>query len=243
MVNNELVAYYQPKVDAKTEKIIGMEALVRWDNKEKGIISPAQFIPLAEEIQLISDIDLWMINNVSQNVSYWYENGFNPGIVSINITIQTLKMDNFKDILIEILEKNNCKSEYIELEITESQLMNNPDLTINTLNEIKKIGIRISVDDFGTGYSSLAYLKKLPIDTLKIDKAFIDELPYNEDDVAISSTIITLAKSLKLDIVAEGVENKEQKDFLLQKECNTIQGYYYFKPLKVADVEKFICSK
>jgi len=240
IVQNELVTYYQPKVDAESEKIVGMEALVRWNNKEKGLVSPAQFIPLAEEIKLISEIDLWMLHNVSKQISQWHKMGLNPGIVSINITIQTLRMDNFKNILVDILNNNSCKAECIELEITESQLMNNPNLTINTLLEIKKIGIRISVDDFGTGYSSLAYLKKLPIDTLKIDKAFIDELPYNEDDVAISTTIITLAKSLKLDILAEGVENKEQKDFLLQKECNTIQGYYFYKPLKSDEIEKLI---
>jgi diguanylate cyclase (GGDEF)-like protein/PAS domain S-box-containing protein len=238
--NNELVSYYQPKVDAKDGSIVGMEALVRWRNKDGVLVPPNDFIPLAEEIRLISNIDIWMINNVSKTVSSWYKKGLNPGVVSINITIQTLRMYGFKNLFMEILEENRCDPKYIELEITESQLMKNPEQTINILNDIKKMGIKISVDDFGTGYSSLAYLKKLPIDKLKIDKAFIDELPHDEEDVAISKTIISLAHSLKLDIIAEGVENKEQKDFLVENGCDTIQGYFYYKPLQSDKIEELI---
>lgn len=238
--SNELVAYYQPKVDIQTSKIIGMEALIRWQNKDFGLVSPAKFIPLAEEIGIISLIDLWMLNTVSKTIAKWYEDGQNPGVVSINITFQTLKLENFKELLIDILDKNRCDPKYLELEITENQIMDNPHVTIELLNLIKSLGIRISIDDFGTGYSSLSYLKKLPIDTLKIDKTFIDEVANNEQDAAISKTIITLAKTLNLNIVAEGVETIEQKDFLLKNECSTVQGYFYHKPMSEEDIYKLI---
>jgi len=181
-----------------------------------------------------------MLNTVSKTIAKWYEDGQNPGVVSINITFQTLKLENFKELLIDILDKNRCDPKYLELEITENQIMDNPHVTIELLNLIKSLGIRISIDDFGTGYSSLSYLKKLPIDTLKIDKTFIDEVANNEQDAAISKTIITLAKTLNLNIVAEGVETIEQKDFLLKNECSTVQGYFYHKPMSEEDIYKLI---
>jgi diguanylate cyclase (GGDEF)-like protein/PAS domain S-box-containing protein len=238
--SDELVDYYQPKVDITTNKIIGLEALIRWQSKDLGLVAPNKFIPLAEELGIISLIDLWMLNTVSKRVSKWYETGHNPGIVSINITFQTFKLENFKDLLLEILQNNKCDPKYLELEITENQIMDDPEFTIELLNNIKSLGIRVSIDDFGTGYSSLSYLKKLPIDTLKIDKMFIDEVANNEQDAAISKTIITLAKTLKLDIVAEGVEYKEQKEFLSKNGCNVVQGYFYYKPMDIEETSKLI---
>lgn len=234
--NGELVPYYQPKVDAVSEQIIGMEALVRWKHKSLGLIPPIKFITIAEEIKIIADIDLFMLDSATKAISRWYQEGLNPGVVSVNVSLDTLKSTNFAQRVADILQTNKCKAEYLELEITESQIMDDPNKIIAILNEIKQLGIKFSIDDFGTGYSSLAYLKKLPIDKLKIDKTFVDEIPNNEDDVTIIKTIIALSKSLKLDVIAEGVETKEQKDFLLDNGCRLIQGYFYSKPLNEEDI-------
>jgi diguanylate cyclase (GGDEF)-like protein/PAS domain S-box-containing protein len=240
IANSELLAYYQPKIDASTNSIVGMEALVRWNQSTLGLVVPVLFIPLAEEIKFISNIDLWMLDTVSKTISQWYKQGLNPGTISINLSIQTLKLNDLTNTIARILQRNECSPEYLELEITESQLMDDPYSAIEILNKIKRLGIKISVDDFGTGYSSLAYLKRLPIDTLKIDKTFIDDLPHNEEDVAISKTIISLAQSLKLTLVAEGVENVDQKNFLLENGCNVIQGYLYYKPQTMSEIQKLL---
>ena len=242
IVNNELLPYFQPKIDALTNKIVGMEGLVRWNHKSLGLVPPIKFITIAEEIKIIADIDLFMLDAVTKSVSAWYKSGLNPGIVSINASVDTLKSENFTQKISDILKNNDCKAEYLELEITESQIMSDPNIIIEILHDIRKIGIKLSIDDFGTGYSSLAYLKKLPIDKLKIDKTFIDEVPTNEDDVVITKTIIGLAKSLNLDIIAEGVESDIQKEFLLENGCSVIQGYLYYKPLNEEDLLKAIKS-
>ncbi len=238
IANNELVPYYQPKVDATNDKIIGMEALVRWQHKSLGIVPPIKFISIAEDIKIISDIDIFMLKSATKTISDWYKDGLNPGVVSVNMSIDTLKSENFAQIVSDTLKTNECKAEYLELEITESQIMDEPDKIIVILNDLKKLGIKFSIDDFGTGYSSLAYLKRLPIDKLKIDKVFIDEIPKNEEDIEIAKTIITLAKALKLGVIAEGVENKEQIDFLVDNDCKNIQGYFYYKPLTKEDMTK-----
>ena len=234
--NGELVPYYQPKVDGVSNQLVGMEALVRWKHKTLGLIPPIKFITIAEEIKIISDIDLFMLDSATKAISLWYQEGLNPGVVSVNVSIDTLKTANFAQKVAEILKTNQCKAEYLELEITESQIMDDPDRIIAILKEIKQLGIKFSIDDFGTGYSSLAYLKKLPIDKLKIDKTFVDELPTNEDDITITKTIIALSTSLKLDVIAEGVESKEQRDFLVDNGCTLIQGYFYSKPLSEEDI-------
>jgi len=242
IANNELLPYYQPKVDALSGKIIGMEALVRWKHKSMGIIPPIKFISIAEEINIISDIDIYMLKVATKAISSWYEQGLEPGVVSVNASVETLKTPNFTQVISDILKSTNCKAEYLELEITESQIMSDPDIIIKILRDIKELGIKISIDDFGTGYSSLAYLKKLPIDKLKIDKTFIDEVPENEDDIVITKTIIALAKSLKLDVIAEGVETKEQVEFLIKEDCKLIQGYFYYKPLPEDEIFKVLTS-
>ena len=229
--NEEFVVYYQAQVDASSNKLIGMEALVRWENPELGLIPPDEFIPLAEDTGLIIPLDQYVMKKAITQFVQWYKDGLFPGKLALNLAIKQLEQDDFIDILKNMLSELNCKSKWIELEVTESHIMSNPEYAIKTLTKINDLGINLSVDDFGTGYSSLSYLKKLPIHKLKIDKSFVDDLPNDEEDTAIAKAVIALAKSLNLDIIAEGVENKEQKDFLIDNGCRNIQGYYYSRPV------------
>ena len=238
--NNVFKAYYQPKFNASTNQIIGMEALIRWEHKTLGMIPPDEFIPLAEEIGLISKIDEWMMRHTLQTVNTWYKEGIFTGQLSLNVSMKQLEDKNFVREVKQIISETSFNPKFLELEITENQIMKEPEATINILNNIKSLGVTISIDDFGTGYSSLSYLKRLPIDRLKIDKSFIQDIPADEDDTAIVQTIIVLAQSLKLDIIAEGVETIEQKDFLVASGCEHIQGYFYSQPLPEDQYKKFL---
>ncbi len=241
--NHEFVPYYQPKVDARSGKIIGMEALARWVHPTLGLIQPNKFIPLAEEVGLIIEIDKQIMKHSLNVLQKWQNDGLETGKLSLNLSIKQLDDENFISDLKEIISKTSIKSNSLELEITEGHLIKNPDKIIKILMDARDLGISISIDDFGTGYSSLRYLKKLPIDTLKIDKSFVDDVPRDEDDVAIVKTIITLAKSLNLDLIAEGVETKEQKEFLLNHDCYAIQGYLYLKPVDEKTMKEFLLNK
>lgn len=235
--NEEFVVYYQPQVDAVTDTITGMEALVRWEHPRSGLVSPAAFLPIAETTGLILEIDRWVMKTAMLQVRKWYAQGLEPGVLSLNLTMKQLQDENFVNLFVQLMEETGYQSEWLELEITEGQIMTNPHRTIEILNQLNGIGIDIAVDDFGTGYSSLAYLKKLPIDKLKIDKSFVDNLPLDEEDSVISRIIISLAQNLNLKIIAEGVETKEQKDFLVENGCTHIQGYYYSKPIPSNEME------
>ena len=217
-----------------------MEALERWIDKDNNIVSPSKFIEIAEDTALIIPIDRIVMKKAITQFSLWKKEGLKIGKLALNVSAKELKMDDFISVLNEVVKKNECLASDIEIEITESSIIENPEESIKKLEEIKSYGYKFSLDDFGTGYSSLTYLKKLPIDILKIDKSFVDGLPENEEDTAICKTIITLAKSLKLDIIAEGVENIEQKEFLSMNDCVCIQGYFYAKPMKADDIEKFL---
>jgi len=217
-----------------------MEALVRWEHPIMGIIPPAKFIPLAEATGLIIELDQFVMKTAMTQFSQWYKQGFNPGVLALNLAVKQLEKAEFIDIFTELLKKTDCKAEWIELEVTESQIMTKPDEAIKILEEISDLGIELAVDDFGTGYSSLAYLKKLPINKLKIDKEFVRDLPNDEEDVGITRAVIALAKSLNLRIIAEGVETKEQRDFMIENGCNAIQGYFYSKPIPANKLEEIL---
>lgn len=236
--NEEFLVYYQPQVEASTGAIIGMEALVRWNHPQNGLISPIDFIPLAEETGFIIEIDKYVMKRAIKQVFEWRKEGLYNGKLSLNLSTVMLECDTFVEGIQTLLREMEFDSTWLELEITEGHIMKNPQKSINKLHQISQLGISIAIDDFGTGYSSLAYLKKLPVSKLKIDKSFVDGLPLDEDDAAITRTIIDLAKNLKLDLIAEGVENVAQKDFLLQNSCSKIQGYFYSKPLCVEDMNK-----
>jgi diguanylate cyclase (GGDEF)-like protein/PAS domain S-box-containing protein len=236
--NEEFEVYYQPQVDGVEEKIIGMEALVRWKHPKMGLVMPSKFIPLAESTGLIVKLDRYTMKRAMQQLSSWYKEGLNPGVLALNLSMQQLRQKDFIDFTKELFEVSGCKPEWIEFEVTESQIMTNIKEAVEILTELSSLGVTIAVDDFGTGYSSLSYLKKLPIDKLKIDQSFVRDLPKDEDDVAITQAVIALAKSLKLDIIAEGVETQEQKEFLIENGCCNIQGYYYSKAVSQEEFEK-----
>lgn len=238
--NNEFVVYYQPQIDGKTDKIIGMEALVRWLHPNAGLVFPDKFIPLAQETGLILAIDQWVMKSAMKQIAKWYEMGLNPGILALNLAMKQLSQEGCANKLGLLLKESGCRPEWLELEVTESEIMKNPQNAIEVLRKISDMGIELAVDDFGTGYSSLSYLKRLPIDKLKIDKSFVDGLPDDEEDVSIARAVIALAHSLKLIVIAEGVETKEQKEFLVENGCDNIQGYYYSKPIPSEEMEKLL---
>ena len=240
LVEDELVVYFQPQMDAKKNRLVGMEALVRWQHPTMGLVQPGKFIPIAELTDLIVELDRIVIKKSLLQFKEWIRDGFNPGKLAINLAIKQLESDDFFDFFENILNKESYNYKDIELEVTESQIMNNPEKSIIILQRLTELGISIAIDDFGTGYSSLAYLKKLPIKKLKIDKSFIDNLPDSPEDVAISKTIISLCKGLGLKAIAEGVETKAQKEFLVENGCRFIQGYLYSKPLSVSDMTKYL---
>jgi len=238
--NNEFVTYYQPQINAKTGKIVGMEALVRWKHQALGLIFPSKFISLAEENGLILDIDQFMMKTAMKQIRSWYDDGLNPGVLALNLTVKQLEKDGFLDTIKSCLKEYRFKPEWLELEITEGEIMTKMDSSIAKLQEINNLGIRVAIDDFGTGYSSLSYLKKLPIDKLKIDQSFVKDTPDDEEDSAIVKAIIALAKSLNLDMIAEGVESDAQKQFLLKNGCNNIQGHYYSRAISADEMYKYL---
>ncbi|MDB2562289.1 EAL domain-containing protein [Sulfurimonas sp.] len=242
IVNEEFVVYYQPQIDAKNSTIVGMEALVRWQHPRMGIVPPAKFIPLAESTGLIIDIDRFVMKTAMLQLSQWYTQGLNPGVLAMNLAMAQLQKSDFIEMLKEMLRETQCQAQWIELEVTEGQIMKDPEEAIKILQKISDLGVELAIDDFGTGYSSLAYLKKLPIDKLKIDQAFVRDLPEDEEDSAITRAVIALAKSLNIRVIAEGVETKEQKDFLVQNACNDIQGYFYSRPIPAQDFEIYLKS-
>ena len=237
LVKDELEVFYQPQVDATIDKLVGMEALVRWNHPTKGMIFPDVFIPLAESTGMIIELDRIVMKKAIEQFSRWKNDGYNPGKLSMNLAIKQLESKDFLEFIEPLLKQHISEYSNIEFEVTESQIMKNPEKSIKILKKINNLGISISIDDFGTGYSSLAYLKKLPINKLKIDKSFVDNLPSDLEDVAIAKTIINLCKSLNLNVIAEGVETKEQKDFMLENGCKLIQGYYYSRPIPSEEIE------
>ena len=236
--NEEFFIHYQPQIETVNNTMVGLEALIRWDHPTRGILYPSSFIALAEETGLIVEIDRWIMKCAMKQISQWYAEGFNPGILALNLSIKQLEGNGFIQELKDNLEKFSFKAEWLELEITERQMMKKPDDVIAKLREINALGIGISIDDFGTGYSSLSLLKRLPINKLKIDRSFIDDILYDKDDVAIVQAIVALGKSLKLDLIAEGVETEEQKNFLVNKGCTHMQGHYFSYPVFPEEIKE-----
>lgn len=237
---SEFTLFYQPKVDIETGTISGSEALIRWNNPKKGIIPPFKFIHLAEETGLIVPIGEWVLREALEQNKKWINEGYNNLTVAVNVSVKQFLQDNFVDTIKNILKETEYNPQLLELEITESILMQDINRNITMLNELKEMGIKISLDDFGTGYTSLSYIRKFEANVLKIDKAFIDEITNNVTDAAITVAIINMAISLNLKVVAEGVETKEQLDFLRIQKCNEIQGYYFSKPVPSKEFEKML---
>ena len=223
--------------DGKT--LIGAEALLRWTHSSLGPISPAEFIPIAEENGLIVPIGEWVLRTAIQQTKEWMEQGNQPILMAVNISARQFRLNDIAEIVARILDEVKLLPEYLELELTESMAMTNPNNVIKTMNALHEKGIRMSIDDFGTGYSSLSYLKKFKIYKLKIDQSFVRDITVDEDDKAIVHSIISLAKGLGLKTIAEGVETLGQLKYLQEQNCDEIQGYYYSKPLPSKEFEKF----
>ncbi|MFC4802001.1 EAL domain-containing protein [Neobacillus sp. GCM10023253] len=234
--NNQLLLHYQPKVDLKTGKIVGVEALIRWDHPVWGIVSPGTFIPIAEETGLILSIGEWALNAACKQTKTWQQQGFST-VVSVNLSAIQFNQTNIIDTIESILQKTGLEPHFLEIEITETMTVD-IDRTISMFQQLKKIGVRVSIDDFGTGFCSLSYLKKLPVDTLKIDQCFVNELRNNPNDETMVKTIISMAHNLNINVVAEGIETKEQLVFLQQHICDEGQGYFLSKPLTPYQLEE-----
>lgn len=228
---HEFKLYYQPKIDLHCNRVTGMEALLRWYHKDFGWVSPTQFIPLAEETDLILTIGEWALRKACEQNRLWQDEGYPPLTVTVNVSGQQFKRTDMVKLVLDVLDETGLDPQYLQLELTESVLMKNISNTVVKLGELKKRGVSIAVDDFGTGYSSLAYLKRFRLNTLKIDQSFVRDIENDNDDAAIVSAIITMAHTLGMDVVAEGVETWNQLAFLRHHQCDHIQGYYFSQPL------------
>jgi diguanylate cyclase (GGDEF)-like protein/PAS domain S-box-containing protein len=228
---DELLVHYQPKYNIVTGAVVGAEALVRWELPERGIILPSDFIPIAEETNLIVEIGEWVLNKVCEDFRYWQRSVSYPGRVSVNLSLKQLRQPNFINRINAILRKYEVSPTSLELEITETTLMENPSRTIKLLDELYSLGLHLAIDDFGTGYSSLSALQQFPISTLKIDQSFVRDVATNADDATIVGTIIHMGRSLKMDVVAEGVETEDQLNFLQTLDCTYVQGLLFGDPM------------
>ena len=233
---DEFFLHYQPKVDVRSGAIGSIEALVRWRHPEFGIVPPTQFIPLVEETGLISSLGEWVLRTACLQNKEWQKKGFPPMRVSVNCSPRQFQQLNLTHIVEQALGDSDLDPEWLELEVTENLMMQNEESAMLTLRHLNDLGVSITIDDFGTGYSSLSAIRKLPITTLKIDKSFISDINTNSDDAAIAKAVITMAQSLRLAVVAEGVETKEQMKLLDSLHCHFMQGYYFSRPLPAADL-------
>jgi len=230
----EFLLHYQPKVDLRSGRITGVEALVRWRHPELGMVSPAQFIPLAEETGLIAPIGDWVLRTACVEARRWVAAGISEITVAVNLSARQFAREDLAENIKSVLLESGLEARFLEIEITESTVMHNAKSAAGILQQLKDLGIRVAIDDFGTGYSSLGYLKRFPIDSVKVDRSFILDIPHDNDDVAITRAVIAMAHSLRLKVIAEGVETEDQYQFLRNHDCDEMQGYYFSQPLDAA---------
>lgn len=242
VLREEFVLHYQPKASCATGRITGTEALLRWNHPRRGIVPPDQFIPLLEETGLIVQVGRWVLQAACRQLRLWQEAGLDIPGVSVNLSARQLQSDTLLDDIAAILAESALEPACLDLEITESMLMQNADSAIRTLLALKEKGVSISLDDFGTGYSSLAYLKRFPLDTIKVDRSFVKDIAADSDDASITRAVITMAHHLKLKVVAEGVETAEQLALLISHQCDVIQGYFFSRPLPVDDMTALLAA-
>lgn len=230
MDNDELRLVFQPQLDLRSGTVIGFEVLLRWEHPQLGTLLPDRFVPVAEETGLIIPIGEWVLHEACRQWREWRDRGFPPVSLSVNMSVRQLRQSGLAGTVAEVLGDSGMEARWLELELTESMLMTSADISSGVLEELKAVGVRLAVDDFGTGYSSLTYLKRFPLDTLKIDRAFIRDVEHDSDDAEIARGIIALGRALRLNVVAEGVENAAQRDFLLREGCYAAQGYFLAWP-------------
>jgi diguanylate cyclase len=240
---NELFLHFQPVIECSRENLVGAEALLRWQSHELGFMSPNDFISLAEENGMINQFGEWVIRNVCRQHKIWQDQRLGELNIAINLSCMQFNQPGFIPMIADVVREHQVNPGNISFELTESMIMLDTDNMLEKLKKLKDLGFKLSIDDFGTGYSSLSYLKRFPLDFLKIDRAFIKDLPGNKDSIAIVRAILALAKALNLKTVAEGVETEEQKQFLVNAECDAIQGYFFSKPLPCQDFESYWLKK
>lgn len=231
---------YQPQIDLRTNRMIGVEALIRWQGEDGDFVPPADFIPVAERSGLITPVSEWVLNEACMQRKAWTDQGV-PGFrVAVNLSLSQFQSDEIVSLIEQVLERTGCPAHFLELEITESVIMEDPDRAVRNFLALGRSGVGFSIDDFGTGYSSLSYLRQLPVSVLKIDKGFIDHITHNSEDAAITRTIIQLGRSLGMRVLAEGVESPEQIDFLKEADCHEAQGYFFSKPVRAEEIPDFV---
>ena len=232
----ELFLMYQPQMDIATGKITGLEALLRWQHPELGLVPPDKFIRIAENSGLIVPIGEWVLRTACRQARKWQDEGLPAMSVAVNVSAVQFRQEDFCDLISRVLGETGLAPQYLELELTESLLLANADVMFSVIQQLKAMGLTLAIDDFGTGYSSFSYLRQFRVSKLKIDRVFVRDVAVNPDDAAIATAIISMAKSLKLKVIAEGVENEAQMSFLRSHHCDEIQGYYFSKPLAVDQV-------
>lgn len=230
LANNEFILHYQPLIEIQTTKIVGVEALLRWKHPKLGLIPPQEFIPVAEETGLMLSIGEWVLFTACAQNKSWQKQGFDPIFMSVNLTAKQFLQSNIVATIADVLQRTELDPQYLEVELTESTIIESTDRVVRVMHELKSSGIRIAIDDFGTGYSNLNYMSHLPVDKIKIDRSFISYISPHSKDVAVITAIIAIAKSLQIKSLAEGVETQEQFDFLRWTDCNQIQGNYFYRP-------------
>jgi EAL domain-containing protein (putative c-di-GMP-specific phosphodiesterase class I) len=228
---NELFLMYQPQADLRTGKITGLEALLRWRHPELGLIPPDKFIRVAENSGLIVPIGEWVLRTACLQVRRWQQDGIPPLTIAVNVSAMQFRQEGFREFIHCVLRETGLAPQYLELELTESLLTSNADVMFAVMQDLKDMGLKLAIDDFGTGYSSLSYLRQFPVSKLKIDGSFIHDVATSADAAAIATAIISLAKSLNLKVIAEGVETEAQVAFLREHHCDEVQGYYLSEPL------------
>jgi EAL domain-containing protein (putative c-di-GMP-specific phosphodiesterase class I) len=236
----EFTLHYQPKISLRTGAITGAEALIRWIHPNRGLIPPAQFIPVAEDCGLILPIGKWVLREACKQARSWVDAGLPLATVAVNISAMEFRNENFLESVFEILKDTDLDPSSLELELTESVLMKRVESAASILQTLRARGVHLAVDDFGTGYSSLSYLRKFPIDALKIDQSFVHQIATTPDETTIVTAVISMGRSLKLRVVAEGVETREQLDFLQAQQCEEAQGYYFSPPVPPQQFAKLL---
>jgi EAL domain-containing protein (putative c-di-GMP-specific phosphodiesterase class I) len=242
LARNEFSLLYQPQADLQTGKIFAVEALIRWKHPELGLVTPDKFIPLAEEIGLIVPMGDWVLHEACRQNKAWQDQGMPPMSVSVNVSPRQFREKNLVSRVVHALEESGLEAKYLELEITESLIMQDIDQAVHTMQELANLGIQISIDDFGTGYSSLSALKTFPVARLKIDRSFISNLTNSNSDKAVTCAVISLGQKLNLKVIAEGVETTEQVSFLRDNNCDEIQGYFLSRPITSEAIEHLMGS-
>ncbi len=237
---NEFILYYQPQVTLPAGKIVAMETLVRWQHPDLGLVPPDKFIPLCEETGLIVPIGEWILTAACEQLLTWRKQGMGVRRIAVNLSGHQIQQKNLPEMVEKVLLETGCPSGSLELEITEGFIMQHPEQAISVLQQIRKLGVELSIDDFGTGHSSLNYLKRLPINRLKVDRSFVWDIGENPDGEAITRAIIAMGQSLNLNITAEGIETPEQREFVESHGCNEAQGFLFSRPLPAEGISELL---